>query len=415
MVPALFAQTPPPAGDGLWVASEDTLSKFAIDDGRKLAQPANTKNRVRLAVDPSRTTLWAYGSSKLFAYNDNGQQLLSASVPAPNSSSLNDAALAVNSSDGTVWLAIKKSLHHFSLQGQRIKTVQLSNDVVGLSFDPVTGKLWVATKSAVRPYDNQSVAGAALALGSNPQVKALAVDRGNGAVWVGLSNSLRLFSSNGAQLYQRSVNGIAHLAEDGAHGVWAAKQDTLHRYSPTLQPLLTVNIDDDDDIVALAGDALDQSVWVAGEESIVHLAADGRILLRILSKRGDHDKDRDHDDDDDELDDINDIALMRQSPGNRGPVAVNDAATTLLNTTLPIQVLANDSDPDNDPLTITAVTQPAHGTVTNTNTVATYTPATGYLGLDSFTYTISDGRITRRPQPLTSASIKRRRSPAPTR
>ena len=424
MVPALFANTPAPVGDGLWVASEDALNKFAIDDGRKLAQPANSKKRLRLAIDPTRKTLWAYGSSKLFAYNQSGQQQLSSSVPAPNTDERKDAALAVNSSDGSVWLAIKKSLHHYSLQGQRIKTVQLNNDAVGLSFDPVTGKLWAATTNSVRPYDYQSVAGAALALGSNPKVKAIAVDRANGAVWVALSNSLRLFSSNGAQLFQRSVNDIEGLADDGAHGVWAAKEHKLQRYSPTLQLLQTVDMDDDDDddIVALAGDALDQSVWAASEESIVHVAADGRILLRIPSRHGRHDNrwDRNwhgdhHDDDDDELEDINDIALMHQSQGNRAPVAVNDAAVTSVNTALPIQVLANDSDPDNDPLTITAVTQPAHGKVTKTSTIVTYTPATGYLGLDSFTYTISDGRNHTATATSISASIKRRRSPAPTR
>ena len=175
----------------------------------------------------------------------------------------------------------------------------------------------------------------------------------------GCLNSLRLFSSNGAQLYQRSANGIAQLAEDGAHGVWAAKEHSLHRYSPTLQPLLTVDMDDDDDddIVALAGDALDQSVWVASEESIVHIASDGRILLRIPSKHWYHDKHGGHGDDDDEREDINDIALMHQSQGNRAPVAINDAAGTGVNTALPIQVLTNDSDPDGDTLTIDSVTQ----------------------------------------------------------
>ena len=56
-------------------------------------------------------------------------------------------------------------------------------------------------------------------------------------------------------------------------------------------------------------------------------------------------------------------------------------------------MLANDSDPDNDPLTVTGTTTPAHGTaVVNANNTITYTPATGYTGPDSFTYSISDGR-----------------------
>jgi len=76
---------------------------------------------------------------------------------------------------------------------------------------------------------------------------------------------------------------------------------------------------------------------------------------------------------------------------SRPPVAVDDSATTNQNTPVPIVVLANDSDPDGDPLTVTAFTKGAHGTVTFSDNVATYTPSTGFGGTDSFTYTISDG------------------------
>ena len=78
---------------------------------------------------------------------------------------------------------------------------------------------------------------------------------------------------------------------------------------------------------------------------------------------------------------------------NGQPVAVGNSATTALNTAVTINVLANDSDPDNDPLTVTGTTTPAHGAaVVNANNTITYTPATGYTGPDSFTYSISDGR-----------------------
>ena len=56
-----------------------------------------------------------------------------------------------------------------------------------------------------------------------------------------------------------------------------------------------------------------------------------------------------------------------------------------------IDVLANDSDPDGDTLTITAVSAPAHGTAVIDGTGVAYTPAADYLGSDRFTYTISDG------------------------
>jgi hypothetical protein len=81
---------------------------------------------------------------------------------------------------------------------------------------------------------------------------------------------------------------------------------------------------------------------------------------------------------------------------NRPPVAVNDSveADGLLhnyNPTVIFDPRTNDSDPDNDPLTITAVTQGSRGSVSFTSTSVTYTEnACNNLG-DSFNYTISDG------------------------
>jgi YD repeat-containing protein len=62
-------------------------------------------------------------------------------------------------------------------------------------------------------------------------------------------------------------------------------------------------------------------------------------------------------------------------------------------TTQALDPLINDSDPDSDPLTITGVSRPAHGTATigSDRTFVTYTVTGPYTGTDSFTYTVSDG------------------------
>lgn len=76
---------------------------------------------------------------------------------------------------------------------------------------------------------------------------------------------------------------------------------------------------------------------------------------------------------------------------NRPPVAVDDAATTAPGTAVTIAVLANDSDPDGDALTVLSATQPGNGSVVvGAGGAITYTPAAGFTGTDSFTYTIAD-------------------------
>jgi len=54
-------------------------------------------------------------------------------------------------------------------------------------------------------------------------------------------------------------------------------------------------------------------------------------------------------------------------------------------------VLANDSDADGDVLSIVGVSQPANGQVSISGDQVIYTPAAGYTGGDSFSYTVEDG------------------------
>jgi len=80
------------------------------------------------------------------------------------------------------------------------------------------------------------------------------------------------------------------------------------------------------------------------------------------------------------------------NPVNDAPVANNDTVTTDENTSIIVDVKANDSDVEGDTLTVTGVTQPSNGLVTLVGGVVTYTPNNNYNGPDSFIYTISDGK-----------------------
>jgi len=81
------------------------------------------------------------------------------------------------------------------------------------------------------------------------------------------------------------------------------------------------------------------------------------------------------------------------TPNNYVPVAVNDVANLNMNATTTISVLANDTDPEGDELSITAVTAGQHGatTISTDGKKVLYTPNAGYSGTDYFSYTISDG------------------------
>jgi hypothetical protein len=79
---------------------------------------------------------------------------------------------------------------------------------------------------------------------------------------------------------------------------------------------------------------------------------------------------------------------------NRPPLAKPDTAKIVCDASVAIAVLANDSDPDGDRLTITAISKPANGTakLAADGKRIVYDPKRRFRGTDRFTYTISDGK-----------------------
>ena len=82
---------------------------------------------------------------------------------------------------------------------------------------------------------------------------------------------------------------------------------------------------------------------------------------------------------------------------NAAPVSQNNAYPGQWNSPLVVAapgLLANDTDADHDPLTAAVVAGPTHGTLTlNASGAFTYQPNANYLGVDTFTYRVSDGLL----------------------
>ena len=79
---------------------------------------------------------------------------------------------------------------------------------------------------------------------------------------------------------------------------------------------------------------------------------------------------------------------------NGPPVGVDDAFEVAENTSLNVAapgLLANDSDPEGDPIEVTGVIQPANGLVQSSGAGSfAFTPDPGFTGVDSFLYEVSD-------------------------
>jgi len=78
---------------------------------------------------------------------------------------------------------------------------------------------------------------------------------------------------------------------------------------------------------------------------------------------------------------------------NDPPVLVPDRASTQYQTPVEINVLSNDRDAESQDLRIDSVSAPGNGRASVHNNKVTYTPARGFAGTDSFSYTVNDGGI----------------------
>ena len=76
---------------------------------------------------------------------------------------------------------------------------------------------------------------------------------------------------------------------------------------------------------------------------------------------------------------------------NQAPTATDQSVPVAYQTATPITLAG--TDPDGDPLTYAVLEGPSHGTLSGTVPALTYTPTGTYVGVDSFTFTASDGSL----------------------
>ena len=89
------------------------------------------------------------------------------------------------------------------------------------------------------------------------------------------------------------------------------------------------------------------------------------------------------------------ITVNEVVPPNEAPTATGSSVVTDEDVAVPVTLAG--SDPEGATLSFAVASQPAHGTLSGSAPNLTYTPAAGFFGTDSFTFTVSDGDLTSAP------------------
>jgi hypothetical protein len=92
---------------------------------------------------------------------------------------------------------------------------------------------------------------------------------------------------------------------------------------------------------------------------------------------------------------VAELAGAQVAVPNTAPVANAQSVSTPQDT--PLAITLTGADADGDPLTYNVATNPGSGNLSGTAPNLTYAPAAGYVGTDSFTFTVNDGQATSDP------------------
>ena len=87
------------------------------------------------------------------------------------------------------------------------------------------------------------------------------------------------------------------------------------------------------------------------------------------------------------------IVTVTVTSVNDAPELNDDSANAIYETSVEIDVLANDSDIESTVLTLSSVSTPQNGNAVISAGKIIYTPADDFTGTDTFTYTVADGSI----------------------
>ncbi|PJA24498.1 MAG: hypothetical protein COX57_08560, partial [Alphaproteobacteria bacterium CG_4_10_14_0_2_um_filter_63_37] len=297
--------SPPPIAtptnvDALWIAESNGVIKVSTAAGRVILAIPDADKIESIAVDEPRTTLWAVGRGQLTAFGFDGRTLLSLPIPPQSSehgdkkhdqessSEHNDpASLAVDESDGSVWVGQGKAVYGVDATGQVISKIQQNRNVTALAVDGERGTVWVADERGVAAYGKDGALRMALPLGREDEAhpQDIAVDGQTGNLFVALKRSVVAFSPEGRVVASYPSRQPRLIAVDSGGNLWVAGESSLSRFDPSGMPLFELEpFGHSDHILALVTDPKDLSAWVANARKVAHVDATGRVTATVKSE-----------------------------------------------------------------------------------------------------------------------------------
>ncbi len=280
----------------LWFADDTALVEINAATGAELRRLPAYAGASQLAIDHSRSVVWTLmPDGVLYALAADGQAITSFTVVSDNDDDddkkkkkhddkddidTDDMRLAIDPSDGSIWVANEKKLHHYTETGVLLQQLKVKKDIEAMRFDASAGRLWVATERSLYSYSSAGVLQQSIAV-KKKEIHDLTVISTGNDIWITGDKYTQRYSAGGSLLQSVKLKGKT-VSADHAEGAWVGHKKTLTHLSGQGSTLLSIQpFKGKDKIIDVAALADGSSVWVASKKSLAHLGADGRPLQQI--------------------------------------------------------------------------------------------------------------------------------------
>jgi hypothetical protein len=258
----------------LWYGDKDGLHR--IDTATNaIAASVPFEPATAIAVNSTDGSLWVVSQQRIARLSEHGSVQFTARLRDLGNGLGAPRFLVLDPNNGSVWVGFENRVLHLDAAGALQHTIAASANDLAIAQD---GSVWILGNSALQQYDTAGALVRSIAV--TQRFKHLGLDDAGNAVWLaGEKDLVQLIDGQQAQtiLAPETIAGISVDLQTG--DVWAIGQNGLFSYGRDARPRVSRDLRDFSiaNPQALLFDFSSQAAWVGHQRGLTRVTSAGTI------------------------------------------------------------------------------------------------------------------------------------------